>query len=529
MIDTVFQRLQQSWRRATLASLEASYRAGFLAELAVSNLARGRVFSLLLALLHLPLVYLDLQRVNPSQGYTYLFYMHLAVIGGCAVLAALTWLARPKSVKEITAWHQTLGVLCGAVLLLWTAGVSIVDQFIHGEITVYIIGAFGIAIAFLYRTRTSFILYFVSYLVLIVGLMQVQADPDKLTGNLTNATALAVLAFILSRVVFVGQMQSYYTRKREEDLRIVVEEQAMHLLRENERAEIALKKSGQLNDDLEASNLALREANELKSELLSIAAHDLKNPLQTIMGFAELLISEPGASSATRKKLGVISESSNRMLSLINELLMNSALDSGKIELNKSEIYLERLVGFIALGQEQLASRKNQKIILQADNACMVHGDESRLREVIENLVSNAIKYSPHGKTIWVKVEKGMRDAIEPAEMNFGGRMKKENEENELHSSSFIRVSVRDEGPGLTDLDKQKIFGKFQRLSPRPTGGESSSGLGLAIVKQLVDLHGGHVRVESEWGKGCTFIVDLPALRPLIAAETAKQSASPAA
>jgi signal transduction histidine kinase len=135
--------------------------------------------------------------------------------------------------------------------------------------------------------------------------------------------------------------------------------------------------------------------------------------------------------------------------------------------------------------QSSSAEQKEQSITMQLPPECVIKGDEARLRQVIENLISNAIKFSPHGTKINVCLtasdEKGL-----------------------------VRFSVQDEGPGLTDDDKSKVFGHFQKLSARPTGDEHSSGIGLAIVKQIVELHGGHIAVESEVGKGATFVVELP-------------------
>jgi signal transduction histidine kinase len=108
------------------------------------------------------------------------------------------------------------------------------------------------------------------------------------------------------------------------------------------------------------------------------------------------------------------------------------------------------------------------------------------MKEVVENLIGNAIKYSPHEKTIWVSVSRYDKDKV--------------------------RFSVKDEGQGLTEEDMKKLFGKFQRLSARPTGGESSTGLGLSIVKKLVEMHGGKIWAESEGrNKGATFTVELAA------------------
>jgi signal transduction histidine kinase len=105
------------------------------------------------------------------------------------------------------------------------------------------------------------------------------------------------------------------------------------------------------------------------------------------------------------------------------------------------------------------------------------------MHQVLENFTSNAIKYSPPGTSIIARV---------------------------LASADTVRFEVQDEGPGLSDEDKQKLFGFFQRLSARPTGGESSHGVGLAITKRVVDLHNGKIWAESELGKGTTFIVEIP-------------------
>ena len=132
------------------------------------------------------------------------------------------------------------------------------------------------------------------------------------------------------------------------------------------------------------------------------------------------------------------------------------------------------------------AEAKKQRIHAAAQEGCRVEGDEDWLRQVLENLLGNAIKYSPERRSIWLDVRQ---------------------------DGDKVRLEVKDEGPGLTEDDKARIFGRFQRLSARPTGGESSTGLGLSIVQQLVDRHGGRVWAESEGrGQGATFFAELPAL-----------------
>jgi signal transduction histidine kinase/DNA-binding NarL/FixJ family response regulator len=237
------------------------------------------------------------------------------------------------------------------------------------------------------------------------------------------------------------------------------------------------------NVELAGALKRVEEANAFKTELLGIAAHDLKNPLQVISGFASL-IQEVKTLDEAQQQAGAIERASTRMLKLIKELLETAALDSGKLELNKDIVNLADLLRAVAEHNRPNAERKSQTIELALEQTALVEIDVERMREVFDNLLSNAIKYSPSGKRILIRSER---------------------------SESRVTVAVKDEGQGLTEADKEKLFGKFQRLSARPTGGESSTGLGLSIVKQLVELHGGNVWAESEGkDKGTTFFVELP-------------------
>ncbi len=265
-------------------------------------------------------------------------------------------------------------------------------------------------------------------------------------------------------------------------------------------------------DIMARSAEALRQANQLKTELLAIAAHDLKNPLQAVVGFAELIYEKSkselrnGVPNPAFESIAIMSEkisnSSYRMFSLIQQLLETSAIESGSMKLHKTKTDIGDLLRQAVQQNQANADKKLQTIHFTSSPNLIAEIDADRMREVFDNLISNAIKYSPTGKTIYVEMKK-----------HTGNRRQKTEAINALPSSdSSILISIRDEGQGLTDEDKKKLFGKFQRLSARPTGGENSTGLGLSIVKQLVELHGGWVWAESE-GKdqGSTFFVELPA------------------
>lgn len=237
-------------------------------------------------------------------------------------------------------------------------------------------------------------------------------------------------------------------------------------------------------------NIELVKANELKNEFLSIAAHDLKNPLQTIMGFAELIKERPERTELVTKQAQSIFNASRRMLKLVDDLLKTAAIESGRLELKKTLTDVAELLRFVVEEQRYYASKKDLEIHSETEGDCTANIDSSRLYDVFENLISNAIKYSPKGKAIFARAQ----------------RLQQNNAPTDK-----LLITIKDEGLGMTEDDIRNAFGKFQKLSARPTGGETSTGLGLSIVKELVEMHGGKVWIESDGkDKGTTFFVSLP-------------------
>ncbi len=235
--------------------------------------------------------------------------------------------------------------------------------------------------------------------------------------------------------------------------------------------------------DVLQTNAQLEQENEIKIKLLSIVAHDLRNPLTSILGLARLLLSGALSKPNAAELVEMIITASDNMYRLISDLLDNTALQLGKLELNVQAMDIAELSKEMTEQYQGAAERKGQRIEGTYEPECTISGDWRRIVQMIDNLMSNAIKYSPFDTQIFVRVFK---------------------------THSMVRLEIRDEGPGLTEEDKQKVFGFFQRLSARPTGGESSSGVGLSSVKKIVELHGGRVWVESLYGEGSTFIVELP-------------------
>lgn len=243
---------------------------------------------------------------------------------------------------------------------------------------------------------------------------------------------------------------------------------------------IELKK---VNENLQDAYLKVLELNKEKNEFLGIAAHDLKNPLAAIKGFGNILMEEPEISRDEIEQFAqIIVSSSDRMFSIVSSLLDINKIEEGKIIVKYNEFEVHKSLLEIIESNKNAAKNKDIEIITDLENITAVN-DKEIFAQIIDNILSNAIKFSPVEKRIFVKL-------------------------NRL-DNNFI-ISVKDEGPGFTEEDKVKLFAKFVKLSARPTGGENSTGLGLSIVKKLTELIGADIRVDSIYGQGAEFIIRFP-------------------
>lgn len=231
------------------------------------------------------------------------------------------------------------------------------------------------------------------------------------------------------------------------------------------------------------AEIQLRELNELKNRFLGIAAHDLRNPLTAIRGMAQLMLEMEMDDTQRKEFQQAVYQAADDMLRLVNDLLDVSVIESGKLDMRLAKGNIGDLVRSRIRLLSPVAEKKSIRIESAFDDTEDSTFDADRFAQVIDNLISNAIKFSPQGSTVRIGLG---RDA------------------------GAVMFSVSDEGPGLTAEDREKLFGTFAKLSARPTGGEKSTGLGLAIVKKIVDAHHGTIDVRSKPGEGAEFIVRIP-------------------
>lgn len=238
--------------------------------------------------------------------------------------------------------------------------------------------------------------------------------------------------------------------------------------------------------ELLVANEELLRLQELREQMIRMAVHNLKNPISNIqLAFGELsrwFSEEDDAELAhgIRDSLGI-------MQSLVGDMLSAATLANSNQRLDVRPLEISVLLSASVAAFTHPAEKKN--IILEAEfphDLPLVLGHAHKLREVLDNLISNAVKYTPPGGNVFVS-----------------GAVKR--------SGNAIEIRVRDTGQGMTESDKMAAFGEFKQLSARPTGGETSSGLGLFIVKKIIELHQGTIAIESEGkNKGTTFIITVP-------------------
>jgi len=230
----------------------------------------------------------------------------------------------------------------------------------------------------------------------------------------------------------------------------------------------------------------LSQANFAKNRFLGMAAHDLRNPLASIRSLAEFL-RDGTVGSLTPDQLelvNLIHHSSQGMVTLVNDLLDVATIESGELKLETAPVSLAELIEKSVLLNALEAARKRTQIIFENPPAAPpIPLDAARIRQVLDNLLSNAVKYSPLGSTVRASL---------------------------CLSEGTQMICVRDQGPGIPENERDRLFKDFGRLSARPTAGEKSTGLGLAICRKIVEAHAGSILVENLPDGGCEFRVSLP-------------------
>ncbi len=309
---------------------------------------------------------------------------------------------------------------------------------------------------------------------------------EKLSENNESKSKDALGINLMGDTFPIGFSISEFSLKERKAFTIIIRDISIR-----KKAEKLLKEYNQtLEEEVSKRTKELIKLNNEKNEILGVAAHDLKNPLSNIKMLARVLLEENLSKEDIKEFAGDILSTSESMFELIRNLLDVNAIEQGKIKMNVADFDAEPIVKHIISGYNRSAQKKGILIEFNHDDSGkFIRADKNALMQVMDNLISNAVKYTPFNKKVYVSFSELGR---------------------------YIVVEVRDEGPGISVEDQKKLFGKFARLSARPTGGESSTGLGLSIVKKLMEIMEGRVWCESVEGEGSTFKAAFPKSQKLI-------------
>ena len=232
-------------------------------------------------------------------------------------------------------------------------------------------------------------------------------------------------------------------------------------------------------------NERLRELDRLKDEFVALISHDLRTPLTSITGYVELLESDDTGplNEEQRRFLAIVGRNAERLFHLVNDLLFVARLQAGPLELELDDVDLAAVARESVAGAGPYAESRSIGLELVAAGEAVVLGESGRLTQLLDNLVSNAIKFSPDGSTVTIRV--GAEDGV-------------------------VALEVADSGIGIPEAERSRLFERFFRASTAVSGQIPGTGLGLYIAQAIVEAHGGQIAVESDVGAGTTFRVELP-------------------
>jgi signal transduction histidine kinase len=290
---------------------------------------------------------------------------------------------------------------------------------------------------------------------------------ERSLGRPIDAVAIAIGAAALSGLVVIRLAGFVKSLDR------------LHAAERSAREEAAA-----MHHELARKNEQLLEADRLKDEFVALISHDLRTPLTSIIGYLELTLDDGNLSEEQRGYLGVADRNADRLLHLVNDLLFVARLEAGELNLQPSELDLAALVRQSVSEAAPRASAGGIELTCETDGAVPIQADKGRMFQVLDNLVSNAIKFTPAGG--------GVNVSVGP-------------------SNGVVQLKVTDTGIGIDEAEQTQLFERFFRTATVAEQQIPGTGLGLYIARVIVEAHGGSIEVESRPGEGSSFCVELPA------------------
>ncbi len=319
-------------------------------------------------------------------------------------------------------------------------------------------------------------------------IQQVERGNMRARTNLISNDEIGVLSQSFDKMAQELEKNRSELEDLNRNLEIRVAEKTDNLTKAYERLQFSNQNLAIANRDLEEANKKLKELDQLKSDFISIVSHELRTPLTSIKAFAELILMKPQMTVEKKNRLlTIINNESDRLSRLINDILDLTKIEAGKLSWHIKRLSIEDVIQTSVSGIQSLADNKSISIVTKiAPLLPGLYGDRDRLVQVVTNILSNAIKFTPPRGSIKISAFKQQKPR------------------------QSVGVEISDTGVGIPEEDLEQIFEKFRRSGDTLTSNAQGTGLGLAITRQIIEYHGGTIRAASNLGYGSTFTFTLP-------------------
>lgn len=325
-----------------------------------------------------------------------------------------------------------------------------------------------------------------------IGLVVIGPSPEGADVNLERSARLGRHIANILEVLVHSAYQRYLTT-------------VMHVAAMEEAYDGLQEKNRQLSEAVER----LEEADRLKSNFLATVSHELRTPLTSVIGYSEMLMEGLAGplNDEQRDYVRTVLTKADQLLQLITGLLDASLLEAGKLEVVRDAVDLPAVVEAVAAAVEPQARQRQIDIEIAGYGGPRAEGDERKIRQVLWNLVANAIKFTPHGGHVRIEAVVG---PLSP--QSDGGRFGVPDDVDSADDLG-VRLRVVDDGIGISPEKQRHIFEPFFQVDSSSTREYGGTGLGLTLAKRYIEAHGGQIWVDSRLGKGSTFTISLPAVR----------------
>lgn len=425
------------------------------------NIQRCIIISEFLIVLNIALIVVDDFFYKPMRkgtpAFTYLHYSHVAVI-----ILVVIWLLVMYIINHHGKTHQytLMYHLLGNIVVYWGVFMGLNGQNTSGQITAYITCALALSLGVYLCPIEGFLLYSISLIIFIIGLLSFPMAKVVLYSHIVNATIAILCSYIASNINYFAFIKDFISRK---------------IILSNQR-------------ELQANNVKLSEYEKFRTDFFANISHELRTPLNIIYGSQQMIenvLSGKNKSAGNiNKYLQMIKQNSFRLMKLVSNLIDMTKIDATIYEIKPMNCDIVSLVEDITISAAGYVESKGISLIFDTEfEEKIISCDPEKIERIMLNLLSNSIKFTPVNGGIYVNIY--MRD-------------------------DRVNISVKDTGIGIPDEMRELIFDRFVQVDKSLDRNREGSGIGLSLVKSLVEMHNGCISVNSVLGQGSEFIVSLP-------------------